>query len=99
MSEKLRAAAQAALEWLRDERSDTWTFMGRQFYKDRYKHTKALEAALVEYTTPLYTAPPRREWVGLTDEEIQTIHNTYYRRMGPKEFTKEIEAKLREKNT
>jgi len=23
--------------------------------------------------TPLYTAPPRKEWVGLTDEEIELI--------------------------
>ena len=48
MSDKLRAAAQAALEWLRDERLDTWTYMDRQFYKDCSKHTKALEAALAE---------------------------------------------------
>jgi len=47
----------------------------------------------------LYTAPPRREWVGLTDEEIQVIHETYYRRMGPNEFAKLVEAKLKEKNT
>jgi len=46
----------------------------------------------------LYTAPPRREWVGLTAEEIQVIHETYYRRMGPNEFAKLVEAKLREKN-
>ena len=50
MNEKLRAAAQAALEWLRDERLDTWTYMDRQFYKDCAKHTKALEAALAEPT-------------------------------------------------
>jgi hypothetical protein len=23
--------------------------------------------------TPLYTTPPQREWIGLTDEEIQNI--------------------------
>ena len=46
----------------------------------------------------LYTAPPRREWVGLTDEEIQAIHDTYYRRMGRMEFARAIEAKLKEKN-
>ena len=26
------------------------------------------------YTVPLYTAPPQREWVGLTNEEINTLH-------------------------
>lgn len=38
----------------------------------------------------LYTAPPRRQ--PLTDEEIQAIHDTYYRRMGPQEFARAIEA-------
>jgi hypothetical protein len=51
----------------------------------------------------LYTTPPtaQRQWVGLTDEEIQelrykidsTAHWTY------DEFAKAIEAKLKEKNT
>ena len=53
----------------------------------------------------LYTTPPKeqrscdkRPWVGLTDEEIQTIHDTYHKRMGPQEFAQGIEAKLKEKN-
>jgi hypothetical protein len=53
--------------------------------------------------TPImgYTTPPaaQRTWVGLTDAEIQAIHDTYYRRMGPQEFARAIEAKLKEKNT
>lgn len=49
--------------------------------------------------TMLYTAPPQRQWVGLTDEEIQAIHDTYYRRMGRMEFAQKLEAKLKEKNT
>ena len=50
---------------------------------------------------PLYTAPSKREWVGLTDDEIKEI-------VGPwgdtpiKGYTRklfdQIEAKLREKN-
>ena len=44
------------------------------------------------------TAAPKRPWVGLTDEGIQTIHDTYYRRMGPQEFARAIETKLKEKN-
>jgi len=38
---------------------------------------------------PLYTAPPQREWVGLTDEEANEL--TYA-------SIAEIEAKLKEKN-
>jgi hypothetical protein len=45
------------------------------------------------------STPQQRPWVGLTDEEIQTIHDTYYRRMGPNEFARAIEAALRSKNT
>jgi hypothetical protein len=46
---------------------------------------------------PLYTAPPQREWVGLTDEEridceIKTQQNYV-------DFAYAIEAKLKERNT
>ncbi len=51
---------------------------------------------------PLYTAPPQREWQGLTDEEIAEIldygkwkHVPQYAR----NFVDAIEAKLKEKNT
>ena len=45
---------------------------------------------------PLYTAPPKREWVGLTSEELAqlTIDNAGY----PTRLTAAIEAKLKEKN-
>jgi hypothetical protein len=51
---------------------------------------------------PLYTHPPRREWVELTDEEITRIGNLdwdsnyvgiWY------DFARAIEAKLKEKNS
>ena len=48
-----------------------------------------------------YTAPPKREWVGLTEEEVHLL----WMDMGgrPKingyDFSKAIEAKLKEKNT
>jgi hypothetical protein len=50
--------------------------------------------------TPLYTAPPQREWVGLTDEEMaaawsQSKGDVLYRL---KPFARAIEAKLKEKN-
>ena len=50
---------------------------------------------------PLYAAPPKREWVGLTDHELkplcdewQIIYGGYVR-----PFAETIEAKLKEKNT
>ena len=51
---------------------------------------------------PLYTAPPQREWQGLTDDEIQ---QTLWKELGIgqdddeiSEFARAIEAKLKEKN-
>ena len=53
-----------------------------------------------------YTAPPKREWVGLTDEEIFDIADKfgsfqYGDAQGHKrlDYAKAIEAKLKEKNT
>lgn len=43
------------------------------------------KAAMKDASQPAQRQP-------LTDEEIQTIHDTYYRRMGPKEFARAIEA-------
>lgn len=45
--------------------------------------------------TKLYTAPPQREWVGLTGEELQEI----YQSAGTVHFKfAMVEAKLKEKN-
>jgi len=47
---------------------------------------------------PLYTAPPKREWVGLTDDEVYKIafslQGEHWRKIADA-----IEAKLKEKNT
>jgi hypothetical protein len=44
---------------------------------------------------PLYTAPPQKEWVGLTGEELQEI----YQGAGTVHFKfAMVEAKLKEKN-
>ena len=48
--------------------------------------------------TPLYTAPPKREWVGLTDEEVNAL--LWKLSLGAvDEDVRTIEAKLKEKNT
>ena len=52
---------------------------------------------------PLYTAPPSREWVGLTDEEIDEIGKAvigFNSLSGwENEFGLAIETKLKDKNT
>jgi hypothetical protein len=49
---------------------------------------------------PLYTAPPQREWQGLTKEELQEIAEFHFHgALSGREFYDDIEAKLKEKNT
>ena len=49
-----------------------------------------------EDRVPLYTAPPQREWVGLTDEEARElcVANVPY----VVDMVRALEAKLKEKN-
>ena len=50
---------------------------------------------------PLYTAPQKKEWVGLTDEEINLIWKKSPHIVGLYTYTdiaKQVEAKLKEKN-
>ena len=61
-----------------------------------------------KHTVPLYKAPPKREWVGLTADEIQSFVDNYldvgdewiddHYVCGDVEFARAIEAKLKEKN-
>jgi len=47
-----------------------------------------------------YTAPPKREWVGLTDEEIWSDGDSFVlSEKGVRDFARAIETKLKEKNT
>ena len=48
---------------------------------------------------PLYTAPPKREWVGLTDGEIDILScETVKGNKSVNWLCKVLEAKLKEKN-
>ena len=52
--------------------------------------------------TPLYTHPqPKREWVGLTNDEIYlcTNHIDRNKRGWANDFARALEAKLKDKNT
>jgi hypothetical protein len=53
---------------------------------------------------PLYTAPPQREWQGLTDEErLRCFDDVDWNKVDwcpdHEQYAKAIEAKLKEKNT
>jgi hypothetical protein len=56
----------------------------------------------IRYEVPLYTTPPeaQRQWVGLTDEEIDAIWDAVITPSNHiREFVRAIEATLREQNT
>ncbi len=75
-------------------------------YPEFWQHLENLNCGTAYRLTgigrqPLYTTPPQRTWVGLTDDEIVLIvaecaashqHTDIH-------FAKAIEAKLKEKNT
>ena len=50
---------------------------------------------------PLYTAPPKRKWVGLTDDDIENLWNGVQWSISDFviPFTRAVEAKLKEKNS
>jgi hypothetical protein len=60
---------------------------------DEMCHLKGTHAKAV----PLYTAPQKKEWVELTDEEIW--HMSQFNCGTRGEFARAIEAKLKEKNS
>lgn len=58
-------------------------------------------AYVPDNATPLYTTPPQRTWVGLTDDEILSISAdcaSSHQHMDI-QFARAIEVKLKEKNT
>ena len=80
-----------------------WT----NWYPCRYRTIDEARAEACDHIPyewrPLYTHPPKREWVSLTEEEIQELHYQIkvkcigaYR---TEDVYRAIEAKLREKNT
>lgn len=54
-----------------------------------------------EDRVPLYAAPPKKEWVGLTDAEVEKVFFDMgqFAKIDLKTFARAIEAKLKEKNT
>ena len=80
-------------------------------YPDDLKRFETSEACAEAYsiemvsptqgeTVPLYTTPPQRQWVGLTDGEIEKHWKKQVGTVRPNySFTRAIESKLKEKNT
>ena len=66
-------------------------------WMNKYGHVSSEQTE--EYNAPLYTAPPKREWVGLTiDEVLNLLPSSEWKADVTLIFSKAIEAKLKEKN-
>ena len=87
MSDKLREAAQAALKLLDDDDRDCAFAAG------------ILRVALAEQKPMLEMNPEKREWVGLTDEEIYVEAEKEEQAHGFILGAMWAETKLRDKNT
>ena len=85
-----RQPEQEPVAWMRHDGARVTTAADRKNYPD-YE---------TRYSVPLYTTPPKRTWVGLTDEEVKHQWEVW-RANAPRYvgFAKGIEAKLKEKNT
>jgi len=96
-SASLTALRQAIAEAEKQEPVAYWNF------NSGFSHCMIdqLNEAAKHNPAPLYTAPPQRKWVGLTEEEIkEMLDYGQYGRVPQyaRNFVDAIEAKLREKN-
>lgn len=90
IKESLTVAEQEPVAWTTMPEAEDWCFVSSS--KDP---TGKLEGKWF----PLYTAPPRREWVGLTDEEItQGNRDSLVDLWAWESAVSWAESKLRERN-
>lgn len=78
-----------------------WQFMnGSSFRKRRPDDFSDLASDGLPYWRPLFTTPPQRPWVGLTDEDIGDAYVAWDDTNGASfaDFARAIEAKLKQKN-
>ena len=70
-----------------------WISPSGALYRTRYHAVANAEQLL----TPLFTHPPQRTWVGLTDEDMVELFEKYGHKTAA--LLDALEAKLKEKNT
>ena len=78
---------------------DYRTYDDNENYRDEWDRRNPNHKGWVE---PLYTHPPRREWVSLTEEEIDSVMPYCHNEFDLAEFkdsARAIEAALKERNT
>ena len=89
---KTRTSLRKAIAEVEKQEPVAWISPSGALYRTRYHAVGNAEQSL----TPLYTHPPQRTWVGLTDEEAQWLYDNC---RTPSNLIDMVEAKLKEKNT
>ena len=94
-NEALRERMEALRQALAQPKQEPVAWMHKEGdrIKDFYTADEGEDCENCEHCVPLYTAPPKREWVGLTDEDFYGQSELQVMAM------KYAEAKLKEKNT
>jgi hypothetical protein len=90
------------LEMVEKQEPVAWRFRsGTWFNREaHWRYINTLEGADgLRGLEPLYTSPPQRQWVGLTDEEMQAVVDAQPLVSSINVYFKAIEAKLKEKNS
>ena len=87
-------AIKAIREALSQPEQEPVAWMGAHDHTDLY-YRKPPQVDVV----PLYTTPPQRTWVGLTQQDIDIAFDDTQEGGGFDDFARAIEAKLKEKNT
>jgi hypothetical protein len=87
-------ALRTAIEQAEKQEPLAWISPSGALYRTRYHALANAEQSL----TPLYTHPPQRQWVELTNEEIDKTYETQVWD-ARRSYARAIEAKLKEKNT
>jgi hypothetical protein len=81
-----------------DSNTIEW-FLNPKRGKDSFASPTLTKKPSLYCDTPLYTTPPKREWVGLSDDEICEVAEIDGADAWLFEVARAIEAKLKEKNT
>ena len=100
MAEEAWNKAITALRQALEEKQEPVAWMHNFIEGNVITHRPADIGRHPERWTPLYAAPPKREWVGLTDEELKPLCDENHIMFGAYtvDFIQAIEAKLKEKN-
>jgi hypothetical protein len=96
-AERFRTALRAALE--QPEQEPVAWIHRKHYLLGHAENMPPADKALAQGWEPLYTHPPRREWQGLSEEEINAVAAELgYAQLTPREVARAVEQALKEKN-